>query len=365
MRLGQAPSAPRREPPVRERAGRGPRSPPPARPVPAPAWPSTGQRGQRAPRRAGPARVAPVTWRSGSLRRTPPGPIAVEPSCRAPMRSGAESVHRLPLVPGGDDARRPARVAARSRATRPEPAAASREHVDVLAGRSARPGPPRARPPRCRRRCPRHAGPAAARGDASACRPLNAAAVRPVTSQARPAGGRGQRPDGGQPRPRRAEPAGRARPPAAGQRDELAVRPGRERVAARRPGRGSPGPPTTSFAPLSVLAASGEKVRSWLGRNPVSSDPPPGLATTRPPLSATPRGVTSRQAAERRRPHEQLPEVVVLGGRPAHLHDRPARRPCRRRTRSCSGGAAAERPAATRRARACCRSRPPAGTRRR
>ena len=46
------------------------------------------------------------------------------------------------------------------------------------------------------------------------------------------------------------------------------------------------------------MAASGENVRSWLGRNPVSSDAPPVDAATRPPLSATPAGVTSRQAAE-------------------------------------------------------------------
>jgi hypothetical protein len=38
-------------------------------------------------------------------------------------------------------------------------------------------------------------------------------------------------------------------------------------------------------------------VRSWLGTNAVTSDPLAGLATTRPPLSATPSGVTWRQAA--------------------------------------------------------------------
>ena len=36
-------------------------------------------------------------------------------------------------------------------------------------------------------------------------------------------------------------------------------------------------------------------MRCWLGRNAVTSDPLPGLATTRPPLSATPGGVTWRQ----------------------------------------------------------------------
>ena len=64
--------------------------------------------------------------------------------------------------------------------------------------------------------------------------------------------------------------------------------------AAARPGVS--GPAGDQLAPLSLLAASGEKVRSWLGRNPVSSDPPAAV-TTRPPLSATPPGVASRQRA--------------------------------------------------------------------
>jgi len=50
--------------------------------------------------------------------------------------------------------------------------------------------------------------------------------------------------------------------------------------------------PGVQFRPVSVLAASGEKARSWLGRNPTSSEPPVPAAT-RPPLSATPAGVTS------------------------------------------------------------------------
>ena len=61
---------------------------------------------------------------------------------------------------------------------------------------------------------------------------------------------------------------------------------------------GFTGPAVDQLAPLSLVAASGENVRSWLGRNPVSSDAPPVDAATRPPLSATPAGVTSRQAAE-------------------------------------------------------------------
>src|SRR6185437_4736129 len=65
--------------------------------------------------------------------------------------------------------------------------------------------------------------------------------------------------------------------------------------AAARPGVS--GPAGDQLVPPSLLAASGEKVRSWLGRNPVSTEPP-AAATTRPPLSATPDGVTSRQRAE-------------------------------------------------------------------
>ena len=45
---------------------------------------------------------------------------------------------------------------------------------------------------------------------------------------------------------------------------------------------------------MSWVVASGEKDRSWLGRNPATTDPAPGLATTRPPLLATPGGVASR-----------------------------------------------------------------------
>ncbi len=63
--------------------------------------------------------------------------------------------------------------------------------------------------------------------------------------------------------------------------------------AAARPGVS--GPAGDQLVPPLLLAASGEKVRSWLGRNPVIIDPPPSPATTRPPLSATPGGVASRQ----------------------------------------------------------------------
>src|SRR5580658_1714553 len=60
------------------------------------------------------------------------------------------------------------------------------------------------------------------------------------------------------------------------------------RSASSRPG--------VQFRPASLLAASGEKARPWLGRNPTSSDVPPAPpAATSPPLSATPSGVTSDQ----------------------------------------------------------------------
>src|SRR5215469_15243094 len=65
--------------------------------------------------------------------------------------------------------------------------------------------------------------------------------------------------------------------------------------ALARPGL--TGPDGDQVAPPSLVAASGENVRSWLGRNPVTSGRPPAPATTRPPLSATPAGVAARQPA--------------------------------------------------------------------
>ena len=52
--------------------------------------------------------------------------------------------------------------------------------------------------------------------------------------------------------------------------------------------------PVVQFRPASVLVASGEKTRFWLGRKPTVSEVPPPAATS-PPLSATPGGVTSDQ----------------------------------------------------------------------
>ena len=50
-------------------------------------------------------------------------------------------------------------------------------------------------------------------------------------------------------------------------------------------------------APPSMLWASGEKWSSWLGRNPTTMDPP-AVPATRPPLSATPSGVTTDQCED-------------------------------------------------------------------
>src|SRR5207244_655679 len=57
------------------------------------------------------------------------------------------------------------------------------------------------------------------------------------------------------------------------------------------PASSSPG---VQFRPASVLVASGEKIRFWLGRKPTTSEAPSPAATS-PPLSATPGGVTSDQ----------------------------------------------------------------------
>src|SRR6185437_3116474 len=61
--------------------------------------------------------------------------------------------------------------------------------------------------------------------------------------------------------------------------------------ASARPASSSPG---VQDRPASVLVASGEKTRFWLGRTPTTRAEPPPAATS-PPLSATPGGVTSDQ----------------------------------------------------------------------
>ena len=60
-----------------------------------------------------------------------------------------------------------------------------------------------------------------------------------------------------------------------------------------RPASSRPG---VQLRPVSLLVASGEKVRPWLGRKPTSSEVPPApLVATSPPLSATPSGVARDQ----------------------------------------------------------------------
>ena len=56
-------------------------------------------------------------------------------------------------------------------------------------------------------------------------------------------------------------------------------------------------PDWAHFAPLSLLLASGEKDRSWLGRIAAARAGPPSAATVIPPLLAAPGGVASFQAA--------------------------------------------------------------------
>src|ERR1019366_3976012 len=60
---------------------------------------------------------------------------------------------------------------------------------------------------------------------------------------------------------------------------------------------GSTGAPCDQRAPPSLVAVIDENVRAWLGRKPVTRECGPGVATTRPPLSATATGVTSFQLA--------------------------------------------------------------------
>src|SRR5580704_1516991 len=58
---------------------------------------------------------------------------------------------------------------------------------------------------------------------------------------------------------------------------------------------GCSGLPGCQVEPLSRVAASAENVRSTPGRNPAITDWPPSVASTNPPLVATPGGVTSFQ----------------------------------------------------------------------
>src|SRR5260370_10071339 len=67
------------------------------------------------------------------------------------------------------------------------------------------------------------------------------------------------------------------------------------RASGVRAGAPSSGRREAQACPPSRVSISGEKVRFWLGRNPVTSAGPLLPASTRPPLSAVPGGVTSCQ----------------------------------------------------------------------
>ena len=125
--------------------------------------------------------------------------------------------------------------------------------------------------------------------------PPNAAAVRPPTPQALPAGVAASvaalaRPVQVVPPPVPSS----ALPPLVSAMKRPPGPLARASGASARPG--VTGPAGDQLVPPSPEVASGENVRSWLGRNPVTSDPPVP-ATSRPPLSATPAGVASRHRA--------------------------------------------------------------------
>src|ERR1700722_17034137 len=69
----------------------------------------------------------------------------------------------------------------------------------------------------------------------------------------------------------------------------------RESATSASPASTRPG---AHVLPSSLVVASGEKTRLWLGRMPTTSGPPSAAAMTRPPLSATPGGVTSVHLAD-------------------------------------------------------------------
>src|SRR3984885_6184448 len=248
-----------------------------------------GSAGSRRHAPAGPDQVSP----SAALRMMPmddPGPTAVDVTRRPPVRSGGDSVQAAPLL-----AIQPAwsvPVPARSSTTMPEPVAARRSTpMFSLENAAARRGPVACQVPLVSAKRPATPGRAQVAASMGTPAGLNAAPVRPVTPQARPAGVA-------------------ARVLAVIRRVQLAPRrwlssaPPLVSALSRPPGPaasasgtsarpGSTGPAADQDAPLLVLVASGENVRSWLGRKPVSSGPAGVPATTRPPLSATPAGVAS------------------------------------------------------------------------
>ncbi len=244
----------------------------------------------------GPARVAArAAFRM--MPTEPPGPIAVDRTI--PVRSGAERVHRLPSYQAAMVLASGPRPACSS-ATRPVPAEASRS-TSMSARTFGTAGPAACQRPPLSVKMPAKAGrlqPVPSTGAVPGTGALalpNATAVRPVTWQAWPAGVAASA--------RAVDKRVHAAPPcwpssAPPLVSAMRLPPGPAASASGTWARpGFTGPAVDQLAPLSLVAARGENVRSWLGRNPVSSDAPPAGAATRPPLSATPPGVTSRQAA--------------------------------------------------------------------
>ena len=271
----------------------------------------------------GPASVAP--W--PPFRITPavfPGPKDVARSGAVPMRSGADRVQVRPL-PSGQAAIRlvSAPDPARSNATTPPPAAVSR--TTLISSPASDPGT--AGPAACQlpsRSAKRPAIPLRLQLAASIGTPdpPNAAAIRPPTPQALPAGVAASTAALARrvhvfppPAPSSAVPplvSAMRRPPA-----PLA----RASGASARPGVS--GPAGDQLVPPSPEVASGEKVRSWLGWNPVTSDPP-GAGDVEAAVVGHPGRGRQPPPRRSRRPHEKLPEVILLGRRAAHVHDRPA-----------------------------------------
>src|SRR5215470_10011824 len=155
-------------------------------------------------------------------------------------------------------------------------------------------GPAACQPPPLSAKMPATPGRAQPAASIGAPDTPKAAAVSPVTPQARPAGvaARARALD----RRVQAAPVPSSAPPPLVR--AMSRPPGPAASASGALARpGLTGPDGDQVAPPSLVAASGENVRSWLGRNPVTSEPPPAPATTRPPLSATPGGDASQQRA--------------------------------------------------------------------
>ena len=223
------------------------------------------------------------------------------------MRRTADRCHRPPVsqaaitpAPAPDPTASTATVLAAARPPAPravpdtEPSRRSRTSRRARAAGSA--GPAAAQVPSRSAKIPARPGLAQVPPSSGVAGPANAAAVMPVSPQARPATV-AARPRTVVRRLQRVPalvPSSASPSPVTAMTRPLAL-------AASAPGTSlSPWltrPPGAQRAPASDVAASGEKVRSWLGRKPTTTAPAPAAASTRPPLLATPAGVASRHAA--------------------------------------------------------------------